>query len=171
LDLNMIDNMFIVSKPEEIVQAEEEQAEQLKGDGGLLDFKGLDVDFLEIADLDEQSKQELEFTELDINFLEIDFLRDLLEVIEEADALAEQEEQTGSDRLVARNFGLQADNQFNILPDVDGKVFFLRQATNRVQIKLKKGTTGQIFVDDKDFGQTTICLNNCEGVLINITQD
>ena len=171
LDLNMIDNMFIVSKPEEIVQAEEEQAEQLKGDGGLLDFKGLDVDFLEITDLAEEAEQELEFTELDINFLEIDFLRDLLEVIEEADALAEQEEQTGSDRLVARNFGLQADNQFNILPDVDGKVFFLRQATNRVQIKLKKGTTGQIFVDDKDFGQTTICLNNCEGVLINITQD
>ena len=34
----MIDNMFIVSKPEEIVQAEEEQAEQLKGDAGLLDF-------------------------------------------------------------------------------------------------------------------------------------
>ena len=120
----MIDNMFIVSKPEEIVQAEEEQAEQLKGDAGLLDFKGLDVDFLEIVDLDEQSEQELEFTELDINFLDIDFLRDLLEVIEEADALAEQEEGNFSDRLVNRNFGNQADNQFNILPDVDGKVFF-----------------------------------------------
>ena len=76
LDLNQIDNMFIISKPEEIIQAEEEQAEQLKGDAGLLDFKGLDVDFLEIVDLDEQSEQELEFTELDINFLDIDFLRD-----------------------------------------------------------------------------------------------
>ena len=171
LDLNMIDNMFIVSKPEEIVQAEEEQAEQLKGDAGLLDFKGLDVDFLEIVDLDEQSEQELEFTELDINFLDIDFLRDLLEVIEEADALAEQEETSGADRLVNRNFGNQADNQFNILPDVDGKVFFLRQATNTVQIKIRKGSAGQIEVIDKDFGETVMCLNNCEGISINITQD
>ena len=171
LDLNMIDNMFIVSKPEEIVQAEEEQAEQLKGDGGLLDFKGLDVDFLEIADLDEQSEKELEFTELDINFLDIDFLRDLLEIVEEADALAEGEETSGADRLVARNFGNQPDNQFNILPDVDGKVFFLRQATNTVQIKLRKGSAGQIEVSDKDFGDTVMCLNNCEGISINITQD
>ena len=37
LDLNMIDNMFIVSEPEEIVEAKEEQQEQLKGDAGLLD--------------------------------------------------------------------------------------------------------------------------------------
>tara|TARA_B100002019_G_scaffold84776_1_gene73298 strand:+ start:739 stop:1905 length:1167 start_codon:yes stop_codon:yes gene_type:complete len=171
LDLNMIDNMFIVSKPEEIVQAEEEQQEALKGDGGLLDFKGLDVDFLEIADLDEQSEQELEFTELDINFLDIDFLRDLLEIVEEADALAEGEETSGADRLVNRNFGNQPDNQFNILPDVDGKVFFLRQATNTVQIKLRKGSAGQIEVIDKDFGETVMCLNNCEGISINITQD
>ena len=73
LDLNMIDNMFIVSKPEEIVQAEEEQQEALKGDGGLLDFNGLDVDLLEIEGLDEQAERELEFTELDINFLDVDF--------------------------------------------------------------------------------------------------
>ena len=34
--------MFIVSKPEEIIQAEEEQQEAPKGDGGLLDFTDLD---------------------------------------------------------------------------------------------------------------------------------
>ena len=171
LDLNMIDNMFIVSKPEEIVQAEEEQQEALKGDGGLLDFKGLDVDFLEGQDLAKEAEKELEFTELDINFLEVDFLRDLLEVIEEADALAEERPTSGSDRLVDRGFGNQSDNQFNILPDVDGKVFFLRQATNTVQIKLAKGSTGQINVVDKDLGETFICLNSCEGIYIDITQE
>ena len=31
----MIDNMFIVSEPDEIVEAKEEQQEQLKGDAGL----------------------------------------------------------------------------------------------------------------------------------------
>ena len=103
LDLNMIDNMFIVSKPEEIVQAEEEQQEALKGDGGLLDFSDLDIDFLEGQDLAAEAEQELEFTELDINFLEVDFLRDLLEIIEEADALDGQQEQNFSDRLIDRN--------------------------------------------------------------------
>jgi len=171
LDLNMIDNMFIVSKPEEIVQAEEEQQEALKGDGGLLDFNGLDVDLLEIEGLDEQAERELEFTELDINFLDVDFLRDLLEVIEEADALAGQEEASGSDRLVDRGFGLQPDNQFNIVPDVDGKVFFLRVSTNYVGLKIKRGQSGQIEVRDKDLGETVMCLNNCDGIKITITQE
>jgi hypothetical protein len=170
LDLNMIDNMFIVSKPEEIVQAEEEQADQLKGDGGLLDFNGLDVDLLEIEGLDEQAERELQFTELDINFLDVDFLKDLLEVIEEADALGEEEESSGSDRLVDRGFGLQGDNQFNILPDVDGKVFFLRVGTNYTSLKIKKGQAGYIEVRDKDLGNTVMCLNNCEGIRITITQ-
>ena len=171
LDLNMIDNMFIVSKPEEIVQAEEEQQEALKGDGGLLDFNGLDVDLLEIEGLDEQAERELEFTELDINFLDVDFLRDLLEIIEEADALAGQEEASGSDRLVDRGFGLQPDNQFNIVPDVDGKVFFLRVSTNYVGLKIKRGQSGQIEVRDKDLGETVMCLNNCDGIRITITQE
>ena len=171
LDLNMIDNMFIVSKPEEIVQAEEEQQEALKGDGGLLDFTDLDIDFLEGTDLAREAEEELEFTELDINFLEVDFLRDLLEVIEEADALEGQEEGNFSDRLVDRGFGLQPDNQFNILPDVDGKVFFLRQANNYVSLKLQKGTTAQINITDKDLGSTIMCLNSCEGSVITIIQN
>ena len=171
LDLNQIDNMFIVSKPEEIVQAEEEQADTLKGDGGLLDFNGLDIDLLEIEGLDEQAERELEFSELDINFLDVDFLRDLLEVMEEADALGEKDEGGSGDRLVDRSFGVQADNQFNIIPDLDGKVFFLRQGTNYVGLKIKRGQAGQIEVYDKDLGDTVMCLNECEGIFISITQE
>jgi hypothetical protein len=171
LDLNQIDNMFIVSKPEEIVQAEEEQADTLKGDGGLLDFNGLDIDLLEIEGLDEQAERELEFTELDINFLDVDFLRDLLEIMEEADALGNKEETTAGDRLVDRAFGLQPDNQFNIIPDLDGKVFFLRQGTNYVSLKIKRGNSGQIEIYDKDLGDTIMCLNECEGIFISITQE
>jgi len=170
LDLNMIDNMFIVSKPEEIVQAEEEQADQLKGDGGLLDFNGLDVDLLEIEGLDEQAERELQFTELDINFLDVDFLKDLLEVIEETDALAGQQESSG-DKLVDRRFGLQADNQFNVVPDVDGSVFFLRQGTNYVSVKIKRGYSARLDVIDKDLGETFLCLNSCDGIFISITQE
>jgi len=171
LDLNTIDNMFIISKPEEIVQAEEEQADQLKGDGGLLDFNDLDIDFLEGQDLAAEAERELEFTELDINFLDVDFLRDLLEIMEEADALEGREEATAGDRLVDRAFGLQPDNQFNIIPDLDGKVFFLRQGTNYVSLKIKRGNSGQIEISDKDLGDTVMCLNECEGIFISITQE
>ena len=171
LDLNQIDNMFIVSKPEEIVKAEEEQAEQLKGDGGLLDFDGLDKDFLESEDLGKAAERELEFTELDINFLDVDFLRDLLEIMEEADALGEQEESSGSDRLVDRAFGVQPDNQFNVVPDVDGSVFFLRQGTNYVSVKIKRGYSARLDVIDKDLGETFLCLNSCDGIFISIIQE
>ena len=170
LDLNAIDNMFIVSKPEEIVQAEEEQADTLKGDGGLLDFNGLDIDLLEIEGLDEQSERELEFTELDINFLDVDFLRDLLEIIEETDALAEKQESSG-DRLVDRSFGVQPDNQFNVVPDVDGSVLFLRQGTNFVSVKIQRGYSARLDVIDKDLGETFLCLNSCDGIFISITQE
>ena len=171
LDLNMIDNMFIVSEPKEITVAKEEQIQELKGDGGLLDFDGLDKDFLESEDLGKAAERELEFTELDINFLDVDFLRDLLEIMEEKDALAGREESGSGDKLVDRAFGLQPDNQFNIVPDVDGSVFFLRQGTNFVGIKIKRGQTGQLEVRDKDLGETVMCLNNCDGITITITQE
>ena len=171
LDLNMIDNMFIVSEPKEITVAKEEQIQELKGDGGLLDFDGLDKDFLESEDLGKAAERELEFTELDINFLDVDFLRDLLAIMEEKDALAGREEGGSGDKLVDRAFGLQADNQFNIVPDVDGSVFFLRQGTNFVGVKIKRGQTGQLEVRDKDLGETVMCLNNCDGISITITQE
>ncbi len=171
LDLNMIDNMFIVSEPKEITVAKEEQIQELKGDGGLLDFDGLDKDFLESEDLGKAAERELEFTELDINFLDVDFLRDLLEIMEEKDALAGREEGGSGDKLVDRAFGLQSDNQFNIVPDVDGSVFFLRQGTNFVGIKIKRGQTGQLEIRDKDLGETVMCLNNCDGIIITITQE
>ena len=171
LDLNMIDNMFIVSEPKEITVAKDEQIQELKGDGGLLDFDGLDKDFLESEDLGKAAERELEFTELDINFLDVDFLRDLLEIMEEKDALAGREEGGSGDKLVDRAFGLQSDNQFNIVPDVDGSVFFLRQGTNFVGVKIKRGQTGQLEIRDKDLGETVMCLNNCDGIIITITQE
>ena len=171
LNLNMIDNMFIVSEPKEITVAKEEQIQELKGDGGLLDFDGLDKDFLESEDLGKAAERELEFTELDINFLDVDFLRDLLEIMEEKDALAGREEGGSGDKLVDRAFGLQSDNQFNIVPDVDGSVFFLRQGTNFVGVKIKRGQTGQLEIRDKDLGETVMCLNNCDGIIITITQE
>ena len=171
LDLNMIDNMFIVSKPEEIVKAEEEQQQQLKGDGGLLDFDGLDENAIE-QDALADTTEDLEFTTLDINFLDVDFLKDLLEVIEtEVDVLAEEDGGGGNNKLIGAVFGANPDNQFNIIPDLDGKVFFLRQASNTISIKLARGSQAQLDIRDSDMGDNIICLSSCENIIITITQE
>jgi len=173
LDLNMIDNMFIVSEPKEITVAKEEQVQELKGDGGLLDFDGLDDNAIE-QDALADTTEDLEFTELDINFLDVDFLKDLLEVMEtEIDALAEKggDSGNGSNKLIGAVFGVNPDSQFNIIPDLDGKVFFLRQASNTVSIKLARGTQAQLEVRDSDMGDNIICLSSCENIIITITQE
>ena len=174
LDLNMIDNMFIVSEPKEISVAKEEQVQELKGDAGLLDFDGLDANAIE-QDVLADTTEDLEFTELDINFLDVDFLKDLLDVIErEVDALGERsggDSGSGSNKLIGASYGVNADNQFNIIPDFDGKVFFLRQASNSISIKLTKGSQAQLTIRDSDLGDSIICLSSCENIIITITQE
>ena len=173
LDLNMIDNMFIVSEPPQITEAKEEQVQELKGDGGLLDFDGLDTDAIE-QDALADTTEDLEFTELDINFLDVDFLKDLLAVIEtNVDGLADSggDSGSGSNKLIGAVFGVNSDSQFNIIPDMDGKVFFIREVSNRINIKLARGSQAQIKVIDSDLGDTIICLSSCENVIISITQE
>ena len=169
LNLDMIDNMFIVSEPKEITEAEEEQAE-LKGDGGMLDFDGLDQDFLDTAALDDNTANNYEFTELDIDFLDVEFLDDLLDVLsDDIDQLEEQS--SGGDRLVNQTWGFDSTTQFNSFPEYDGKVFFLKQVSNKVGIKLAQGSQAEIIINDSDTGETVFCLNNCEGIYIRITQN
>ncbi len=170
LNLDMIDNMFIVSEPKEIVEAEEEQADQLKGDGGMLDFDGLDQELLEQNILDTNTKYQFEFTELDIDYLNVEFLDDLLDVLsDDIDQLEEQN--TGGDKLVNQRWGFDPVTQFNSFPEFDGKVFFLKQVSNKVGIKLAQGSQAQIIINDQDTGETVFCLNNCEGIYISITQN
>ena len=73
LDIDMINNLLIVSQPKEIESAVEE--EKLKAVAGALDldflkFDDLEVDLLEV--------EEEEFTGLDVDFLDQDFLVDIL---------------------------------------------------------------------------------------------
>tara|TARA_R110002074_G_scaffold90318_1_gene197790 strand:- start:192 stop:1376 length:1185 start_codon:yes stop_codon:yes gene_type:complete len=177
LNLDMIDNMFIVSEPAEITVAKEEQIQELKGDGGLLDFDGLDANAIE-QDVLADTTEDLEYTELDIDLLNVDFLRDLLEVMETGnkgtDLLGDSSGSSdggGNNKLIGAVFGVNPDNQFNIIPDLDGKVFFLRQASNVVSVKLLRGSQGQLEVRDGDMGDTIICLSSCENIIITIVQE
>jgi hypothetical protein len=174
LDLNQIDNMFIVSEPAEITVAKDEQLQELKGDGGLLDFDGLDANAIE-QDVLADTTEDLEYTELDIDFLNVDFLKDLLDIVEtQVDALAESgggDSGTGSNKLIGAIFGLNPDSQFNIIPDYEGKVFFIRQASNNINIKLARGSQAELNIRDSDLGETIICLSSCENNIITITQE
>ena len=114
------------------------------------------------------------FTELDIDYLNVDFLRDLLAEIEGVSEDNLDNQGNFADKLVDRNFGLQPDNQFNVVPGTagyEGKVWFYRLSTNEVSVKFKSGTPVQLEVRDKDLGETVMCLNNCDGIRITITQE
>lgn len=167
LDLNQIDNMFIVSKPTEIVEAEEQQAEDLKGDGGLLDFKGLDIDFLEQDSLAETT-EDLEFTELDMDLLDVDFLEDLLDIVKtEVDGLAEQS-QSGTDRIQGTRIGLDPTTQINTFDNFDGKIYMTKQVANRQDIKIDSGSNARIVLEDGKLIE--LCINQCTEIEIEIIQ-
>ena len=167
LDLNTIDNMFIVSKPTEIVEAEEQQAEDLKGDGGLLDFKGLDIDFLEQDSLAETT-EDLEFTELDMDLLDVDFLEDLLDIVQtEVDGLAEQS-QSGTDRIQGTRIGLDPTTQINTFDNFDGKIYMTKQVANRQDIKIDSGSNARIVLEDGKLIE--LCINQCTEIQIEIIQ-
>ena len=174
INLNMIDNMFIVSEPTQITDAKEEQVQELKGDNGLLDFDGLDANAIE-QDVLSDTTEDLEYTELDIDFLSADFLVDLLDIVESASSGLDNEEGgdsgSGTNKLIGAVYGVNPGNQFNIIPDLDGKVFFLRQVSNNISIKLQKGSVAQLNIRDGDIGDTIICLSSCENVIISITQE
>ena len=176
LDLNMIDNMFIVSEPQQITEAVEEQQEELKGDAGLLDFNGLDASALE-QDMLTETEEDLQFSELDMNFLDVDFLVDLLEVVEDVSTGINKKRKAdskggdlGVDKITGTALGLDPNTQVNTL-SLDGKIYFFRQVTNTASIRIGSGTSARIEIYDSNLKDTIICLNDCEGTTIIITQE
>ena len=96
LTMNMIDNMFIVSPPEQITEAVNEEQGRDSGNNStsLLDFTELDQDLLK----EDWDGEDLEYTELDMDLLDVDFLQDVLVAIEEVNILkrSTQSAQSGS---------------------------------------------------------------------------
>ena len=74
LDMDMINNLLIVSQPKEIETAVEEEKKQAVANA-------LDIDFLKFDDLEVDmldNEEELDSAALDIDFLDTDFLVDIL---------------------------------------------------------------------------------------------
>ena len=146
----MIDNMFIVSPPQEVAEAVEEQArEDMNEDQGVLD-----VDFLEFNELEkdyddyaEDPDYDARGSRLDIDYLDVDFLTDVLDVVEELTKttakFTDRQEVTGGIRLDGASFGFNKDSQFNIFEE-DGRLVFYREVNGIIEIIIANGNSGYL---------------------------
>ena len=166
LTLDIIDNMLIVSPPEEVSIESEEVI--VKSDS-LLDFNDLDIDYLDEDFLDSES--ELEFTELDINYLDVNFLEDLLDVLDALE-IAEEEDQltqeVGSVSLVGTQFGQDPETQ--IISFIDGEnLTLIRSVNNTARLDLDvNGSYTVIFIQNGV--SKTIKVNGGSSSIITIRQ-
>ena len=169
----IIDNMFIVNPPQEIRQEIEEGLNENQ-DSGILD-----VDFLEFNELEADALKDtevnLEYSELDIDFLEADFLRDLLDVIEELEAttvkLVDQQATTsvGGVRLSGATLGKNNDSQYNIFIE-DGGLVFYRDVQGVIRIKVPIDSSTKLITNVEGY-EGTIDLEGGNDSIIVITQE
>tara|TARA_B100000902_G_scaffold354837_1_gene367292 strand:+ start:2723 stop:3880 length:1158 start_codon:yes stop_codon:yes gene_type:complete len=150
LTTGMIDNMFIVSPPQEVAEAVEEQArEDMNDDQGVLD-----VDFLEFNELEkdyddyaEDPDYDARGSRLDIDYLDVDFLTDVLDVVEALTKttakFTDRQQVTGGVRLDGAQFGFNKDSQFNVFEE-DGNLVFFREVNGIIEIIIQQGNSGYL---------------------------
>ena len=165
-----IDNMFIVSEPEEIV--EQEQTENQSRD--MLDFDGLDKDFLEEDLFQLEDEPTLEFTELDINYLDVDLLASIMDDIDDLDIGVTLGAEVLNDRQATTNItgtinpGFDPQTGYNTVIESE-VVWFYRQTESTISLKVDPGGT-YLLVTQADGSTSRICVNSCGGSEILIRQ-
>jgi len=169
-----IDNMFIVSPPDEVEQAIQEQLL----DDAEVDMGSLDADFLEFDELektyDDYAGGEEIFTRLDYDALGADLLVDLLDEVEAlVRTMGELEDMqdgrgTGPIRLVGAKWGMNKDSQYAVFEEDDGIVFY--RDVNGV-IALNFLTGGSIRLDTEVDGYAgIITADGGDDILVVIRQ-
>ena len=165
----MIDNMFIVSPPEKIVEAvEDEQGEADNTDpASILDFTDLDVNEL---DEDKLKEEDMEFTELDMDLLNVDFLQDLLTTIEEVDVLKKRTGADDTGNIVGTVLGFDKDTQYNTIIDKGaGTIWFYREVNGIISVKVP--ISANLTLESENEGKRNlITVNDGESIVIIIRQ-
>jgi len=167
ITLGLIDNMLIVSPPKE--SAEEEQVVERRK--SILDFNDLEVELLE--DELANSEENLEYSELDMDLLDVDFLRDLLDVLEDIDKEEEEEEnileEQGTFSIQGTVVGLDSTTQISTF--IEGQqVVMQRQVENYARLELLQSIGYNIRWDDNG-EKFDIILNQGGDVYITIVQE
>jgi len=169
LSISAIDNMFIVSPPEEVEQAVEEQTTTADATS-ILDFTDLDFDALAEDFL---AEDDLEFTELDIDLLDIDFLQDLLVTIEDIDLLTAGIESASSldVKIVGTTSpGFDKTTFYNTFIDKgNGEILFYRDANGIISIRIPI-TQNATIETNTDNAPSRIVVNDGQSILIIINQ-
>ena len=137
INLNMIDNMFIVAPPQEIKEVVEEESKSSDRGTSLLDFNELDQDLLK----EEWEEEDLEYTELDMDLLDVDFLQDVLVAIEEVNILKRSTQSannaTGTADIQGTVLGFDKDTQYNTIIDQGmGQIWFYREVNGIISVKI-----------------------------------
>ena len=167
ITVGMIDNMFIVNPPAEVQQQIDEQQTENNSNNILT------ADFLEFNDLetDYLDENQLEYTELDRDLLDVDFLQDLLEIIEEADLLSRRKSggDFGSVDIRGTLPGFDKDTQYQTIVEDTGQIWFYRQVTGIISIRLAEGANARIntITDEKE---SLITVGDGESINIIIRQ-
>lgn len=165
LTLELIDNMLIVNRPQEIQEDEQ-------GENGGSSTSILDVDFLEFDDLevDYLAEDELEFTELDINYLDVNFLEDLLDIIEDVNELDQTETLLKTDiDLKGTEVGYDSNTQINTFL-TDNIITFYKTLEDTIRLDLDKQNAYTVILIQNG-KSTQIVVNGGGDSTIKITQD
>jgi hypothetical protein len=141
MTLGFIDNLLIVSPPDEITEVVEEQS----GTASNI----LDVDLLEETELDENELDDDELQDelgrLDIDLLNVDFLTDLLDIIEVSATEKKEVAEIGGVELEGILPGFDQQNQTYTF--VEGEVLTIfRSVENTFDLELEKGNSYNIMV-------------------------
>ena len=172
LTMNMIDNMFIVSPPEQITEAVNEEQGRDSGDNStsLLDFTELDQDLLK----EDWDGEDLEYTELDMDLLDVDFLQDVLVAIEEVNILkrSTQSAQAGSGEFDIQGtiLGFDKNTQFNTIVDTGtGQIWFYREVNGIISVRVPiDGST--TLRSENEGKENLITVGDGQSVVIIINQ-
>ena len=172
LTMNMIDNMFIVSPPEQITEAVNEEQGRDSGDNStsLLDFTELDQDLLK----EDWDGEDLEYTELDMDLLDVDFLQDVLVAIEEVNILkrSTQSAQSGSGEFDIQGtiLGFDKNTQYSTIVDTGtGQIWFYREVNGIISVRVPiDGST--TLRSENEGKENLITVGDGQSVVIIINQ-
>ena len=170
INLNMIDNMFIVSPPNEIEERQDEGSGRAgNADNNILDFTDLDTDYLAEDFL---AEDDLEFTELDIDLLDVEFLQDVLVALEEVSIFNRKSALAGDAGNIQGTIapGFDKDTQYNTIIDQGaGQIWFYREVNGIVSVKIPIGTNATLDTENEG-RKNNIIVGDGQSVIIIIRQ-
>ena len=174
LNLDAIDNMFIVTPPKAVQDATDEEAENREDSSdSLLDFNDLDIDYLK-EDWDE-GEEDLDFNELDMDLLDVDFLQDVLKLFEEINVIKQrQREKAGGGstdgNIIGTALGFDKNTQYNtIIDEAAGQIWFYREVNGIIDIRIP--IESSVKIESENEGVTnSIIVNDGDSVVIIIKQ-